>query len=486
MTVTNKMIFSELESINKLCTTYQVNTSSVKDTMNIKQNINYHLSAVSMMANSKIIQSNFQLDGLRNRVTELWMKLLDTSPFSTLEVISLTGDIRKYFVCNPLDMPKKASSGIGSLSKIPQVVLLQCFSFLRFQDVISLFSVSKEWEQISKDDVIWEVFCSQIESLDKTLDSDSAFTAFSSVHIRFFKTLYLQVQGISLADNASSSVERACYMLKELRCNISEDSEKFDSEHPILREIKSVTELPVSQHLPHSSYNWIWKKFEHITSIYTNRIKNLVVPIEFQNFKILKLDIRNSSFKIFPVNFNLMQLKECKLHNCEVDVLSDSIFLASNLNKLEVINCPVKKISDKISLLQRLTLLNFQNSELEELPKSIWELSNLRELNLQNNRLKNFPEPMSVRNLFLNISENLFEEIPNGVWLQRKIDISNNPLKVLPDFRRINYNHGLTITISENLRGFFKISISNGLRIVALNESANIVEAMKANRSKKK
>ncbi|MBL4668930.1 MAG: leucine-rich repeat domain-containing protein, partial [Flavobacteriales bacterium] len=150
------------------------------------------------------------------------------------------------------------------------------------------------------------------------------------------------------------------------------------------------------------------------------------------NLKSIHLKYCSNYSDVFLKLSKLPLLSELWITDVEMDELSLSIGLLTNLKILRLTECRLKNLPDTLKSLTKLEELSLVNNLLREIPLVISELPNLVRLNFKKNKIKSFSANFGKNLTHLNLSHNRLESLPKGVVVNNKLmylDITDNNLK---------------------------------------------------------
>ena len=172
-------------------------------------------------------------------------------------------------------------------------------------------------------------------------------------------------------------------------------------------------------------HSLIPKSFKEISSIE-------VVRLNYSDIVIVPECIYLLTSLIF------LDLGSCRLNRD--DSFPDTFWQLTGLERLHLYGNNLTSIPSGIGQLSSLTYLVLNNNNLVSLPDEIYQLTNLTQLNLNNNKLESISEEIgkltNLTDLYLQYNNlmKLPKSIGNLVNLKEaELDISDNPLKSLPD-----------------------------------------------------
>ena len=130
----------------------------------------------------------------------------------------------------------------------------------------------------------------------------------------------------------------------------------------------------------------------------SNYEHSIIIRTEWQNERLIKLDISNDTIKTLPASIgNLVELQYLWITLYVGDTIPVSIGRLLNLDALIIGARNVSELPKEIGNLTKLQRLYLENNSLSELPKEIGNLTNLQDLDFFGNLL--FKLPKEIRNL---------------------------------------------------------------------------------------
>ncbi len=313
----------------------------------------------------------------------------------------------------------RVSPGTDLMSYFSDEIKMHIFGDLDFNGILRMSEVSKEFNNLAKDDLLWTQKAIQIGIPRK----DLVGATFSSI-----KKQFVEISVIAKSLHPSSSVSDVI-TIESLKNNLSEIKKKKCSDfmrvwEEIIRQFPS-TDLSIPTDtktiknpgiLDEKFGEWIEDNKDRISSI-------------------TSLFLHNLNLSFLPTSIGqLKQLTMLSLDDNELESLPFSIGQLKQLTMLFLHNNKLRSLPFSIGQLKQLTMLSLNNNKLRSLPFSIGRLPNLKELFLDDNELESLPwsigllphlKILSLNNNKLRSRPNFFKELTSC-----NIKYENNPISV--------------------------------------------------------
>lgn len=242
----------------------------------------------------------------------------------------------------------------------------------------------------------------------------------------------------------------------------SSEAKIFTSMEDALQDPENVTRLRLNaRHLQQIPPQVL--SFSNLRELYLqeNQLTNLPDSFGLKLPKLEILDLRDNRLFVFPVqllqlrNLQYLNLSEnqiaffpkdfAALQNLQIlDIrgnrfakIPPPVFQLKNLKYFFARGIPLDNFPTEMQQLNKLQLLHLDNCRLRVFPQSILQLKKLERLVLSQNQLTLLPQGLDQLALLshLNLSKNKISELQvlSGLRSLRNLNLSRNPVKVLPE-----------------------------------------------------